>query len=187
MQVIFKKTGERRYGVIIKRENLPDLEMNPAPGFDLLMPHDLLHFLVEQELGLKKGIFGQIAAGGTAGTFHGKTSEKSGNRADSRLRRKTAKRGKKLLKDNLDDCAKSESATYICLYDWLAHSSNENLKARAREIKVGVESTFGQMSETERASFSKEKIAENRNKMDKLNKSWSKLKINESKTLDWSL
>lgn len=187
MQVIFKKTGERRYGVIIKRENLPDLEMNPAPGFDPLMPHDLLHFLVEQELGLKKGIFGQIAAGGTAGTFHQTSAENSDKRATSRLHRKTAKRGKKLLKDNLDDCAKSERATYICLYDWLAHSSDENLKARAREIKVGVESTFGQMSETERASFSKEKLAEIRNGMDELSKSWSTLKVNESITLDWSL
>ena len=50
MRVEFKKTGERRYGVFIKRIDLPDLEMNPAPGFDRLMPHDLMHFPVEQEL-----------------------------------------------------------------------------------------------------------------------------------------
>jgi hypothetical protein len=55
MQVEFQKTGERRYAVIIKREDLPDMKMNPAPGFDPLMPHDLLHFLVEEELGLRRG------------------------------------------------------------------------------------------------------------------------------------
>src|SRR5687768_13965659 len=110
MQVEFQKTGERRYGVIIKRKNLPDLLMNPAPGFDPLMPHDLLHFLVEQELGLQKGIFGQIAAGGTAGTFHQTNTENTDKRANSRLQRKTVKRGKKLLQENLDDCARSERA-----------------------------------------------------------------------------
>ena len=123
MQVEFHKTGERRYGVVIRRENQPALTMNPAPGFDPLMPHDMLHFLVEQELGLRRGIFGQIALGGTAGTFHQAASEKSGGRADSRLRRKTARRGEKLLKTGLDDCAQSERATFICLYDWLLHSS----------------------------------------------------------------
>ncbi len=187
MKVEFEKTGERRYGVIIKRENLPDLEMNPAPGFDPFMPHDLLHFIVEQELNLENGIFGQIAKGGTAGTFHQTSAENSDKRAASRFRRKTAKRGKKLLKDNSDDCAKSERATYICLYDWLAHSTDEKLKIRAAEMKIGIESIFAQMSESERASFSKEKLAEIRNRMDELSRRWSTLKINESITLDWSL
>lgn len=186
MQVIFQKTGERRYGVIIKRENLPDLEMNPAPGFDPLIPHDLLHFLIEQELGLKKGIFGQIAAGGTAGTFHSKSSEKSNDRADSRLRRKTAKRGKKLLKTGLDDCAQSERATYICLYDWLAHSANAKLQERAREMKVSADSVFGQMNEAERKLLNKEKLAEIRAKMDELSEQWSALQVNQSMILEWS-
>jgi hypothetical protein len=115
--VEFQKTGTRRYAVIVKRADLPDLEMNPASGFDALMLHDLLHFLVEQELSLRHGIYGQIASGGTAGTFHNKLSDKSNNHADSRLRRKTAKRGEKLLKTGLDDCAQSERAIYICLYD----------------------------------------------------------------------
>jgi hypothetical protein len=185
MQVEFKKTGERRYAVIIRREGLPNLEMNPAPGFDALMPHDLLHFLVEQELGLRKGIFGQVAAGGTAGTFMHAPNEASNSRTDSRLRRKNAKRGKKLLKENPDDCAQSERATYLCLYDWLAHSADEKLRIRAKEMNVTSESILAIMPEHERKMLNKEKRAAIRARMDELSRKWSALKINEPLSLDW--
>ncbi len=187
MQVEFQKTGERRYSVIVLREDLPDLKMDPAPGFDALMPHDMLHFLVEQELGLRRGIFGQIALGGTAGTFHNAPSEKSNTRADSRLRRKTAKRGKKLLKENLDNCAQSERATYICLYDWLSHSSDAKLQARAAEMKEAADSILAQMSETEHSSLNRKKLAEIRARMDELSGRWSALQVNQSMSLKWSL
>ncbi len=186
MQVEFHKTGERRYAVKILRKDLPDLEMNPAPGFDALMPHDLLHFLVEQELGLRRGIFGQLALGGTAGAFHNAPSETSNNRTDSRLRRQTARRGKKLLKKNSDDCAQSERATYICLSDWLAHSSVAKHKACGAEMKMTADSILGQMSETERTILNK-KLAAIRAKMDELSGRWSALQINESMRLDWTL
>lgn len=184
MKVIFQKTGERRYGVVIEREGFSDLEMNPAPGFDPLMPHDLLHFLVEQELNLKNGIYGQIASGGTAGTFHTKTSDKSNDRDDSRERRKTAQRGKKLLKNGLDDCVQSERATFVCMFDWLSHSGEANLRAKAFEMKVSVESVFKQMSENEKSLLNK-KLARIRNRMDELSEIWFKLKTGESMILKW--
>lgn len=185
MEVEFKKTGERRYGVYIRRENSANLEMNPAPGFDELMPHDLLHFLVEQEFDLQNGIFGQIAKGGTAGTFHQTADEKSNNRADSRLRKKTARRGEKLLKDNLDDCAKSERATYVCLHDWFSNSTDEKLKSRALEMRASIESTFAQMSESERKNYTKEKLAQIRARIEELGQKWSSLKVNQSIVLEW--
>lgn len=185
MKVTFRKTGERRYGVYIERENFPDLEMNPAPGYDELMPHDLLHFLVEQEFHIKNAIFGQIADGGTAGTFRQTSPDKSSDRAESRLRKKTAKRGEKLLKIHLDDCAKSERATYICLYDWFAHSTDADLRARASEMKKSADSVYSQMSEAERKTFTPEKLAHIRAGMDEISANWSQLKINESISLDW--
>lgn len=185
MQVEFHKTGERRYGVIILRENRPTLTMNPAPGFDPLMPHDMLHFLVEQELGLRRGIFGQIALGGTAGTFHNMPSEKSNGRVDSRLRRKTSKRGGKLMKTGLDDCAQSERATYICLYDWLSHSPDPKLRARAAEMNINFESIMAQMTDSERTVFSQEKLAEIRRRMDELSERWSSLKVDQCLSLEW--
>jgi len=44
--------------------------VNPAPGYDPVLPHDLQHFIVERALGIEGAVFGQLAAGGTAGTFH---------------------------------------------------------------------------------------------------------------------
>lgn len=69
MQVAFERTGERRYAVAVHRELSTDLRMDPAPGFDPLIPHDLVHLVVEVELGLRDAVFGQLAAGGNAGTF----------------------------------------------------------------------------------------------------------------------
>ena len=69
MRVHFKKTGERRYGVWVERDRAPALMMHPAPGFDPYLPHDLLHLVAEAEWGIDEAVFGQLAAGGDAGTF----------------------------------------------------------------------------------------------------------------------
>jgi hypothetical protein len=69
MVVRFRRTGERRYGVFVERENAPALMMHPAPGYDEFLPHDVLHFVAEAEWGLDGAIFGQLAAGGDAGSF----------------------------------------------------------------------------------------------------------------------
>lgn len=69
MQVRFERTGHRRYAVAVLRRQHGDLRMDPAPGYSDLIPHDLVHLVVEEEFGLQNGIFGQLAAGGNAGTF----------------------------------------------------------------------------------------------------------------------
>lgn len=69
MQVSFERTGERRYAVAVRRDQHGDLRLDPAPGYSGLIPHDLVHWVVETEFDLRDGIFGQLAAGGNAGTF----------------------------------------------------------------------------------------------------------------------
>lgn len=69
MEVRFERTGHRRYAVAVLRELHGDLRMDPAPGYSDLIPHDVVHLVVEEEFGLRKGIFGQLAGGGNAGTF----------------------------------------------------------------------------------------------------------------------
>jgi hypothetical protein len=69
MQVRFERTGHRRYAVAVLRNQHGDLRLDPAPGYSDLIPHDVVHLVVEEEFGLRKGIFGQLAAGGNAGTF----------------------------------------------------------------------------------------------------------------------
>lgn len=185
MRVEFHRTGAKHYGIVVLRENLPILEMKKAPGFDPLMPHDLLHFLVEQEFGLHNAIFGQVASGGTAGTFLQHPAEDKNTKKDSRQRRKIKQQGKKMLKNGIDECAQSERATYICWQDWLAHSNNRALQNQAREMKETAQSIFGQMERAEREKFNSEKLAKIRNRMDEVSKRWSTLKIGESLSLKW--
>ena len=69
MLVHFRKTGARRYAVLVEREGAPALIADPAPGYDEYLPHDLLHFVAEAEWGLDGAVFGQLASGGDPGIF----------------------------------------------------------------------------------------------------------------------
>jgi hypothetical protein len=70
MPVTFTRTGARRYGIEAAPAGGPVMRMIVAPGWDPALPHDLAHLLVERAAGLRLGVFGQLAAGGDAGTFH---------------------------------------------------------------------------------------------------------------------
>jgi len=83
--------------------------MEPAPGYDARLPHDIAHFVVENELGITGGIFGQLAAGGNARTFHP---------TDPQARRKVAKRGKRLAVANRGDASLSEKVVYLACRTW---------------------------------------------------------------------
>lgn len=72
MEVIFRRTGARQYAVIVAAPGRAPQTMAPAPGFDEHIPHDLVHYVVEAELGLQSGVFGRAAAGG--GTFYAASS-----------------------------------------------------------------------------------------------------------------
>ena len=89
MRVIFRRTGERRYAVIVSVPGTAPHIMSPAPGFDRHIPHDLVHYVVEAELGLDAGVFGRAARGG--GTFHA-TATAINAREQARRRRKQTRR-----------------------------------------------------------------------------------------------
>jgi hypothetical protein len=63
MKVTFTRTRERRYRVTIERERAARIVIEPAPGYHDYLPHDLLHYLVEAEAGIRYGVFGRYAAG----------------------------------------------------------------------------------------------------------------------------
>src|SRR3954466_8151309 len=109
MQVTFTRTGDRRYGVWIARPGAPCLAMHPAPAYDPDIPHDLAHFVVERECGIAHGVFGQVAAGGTAGTFH---------RADGQTDRDLTRRGKRLLRSHEPDMVSSERLAQAAMLAW---------------------------------------------------------------------
>ena len=99
MNVIFRRTGERRYSVTVEVAGMPLQTMDPAPGFDTHIPHDLVHYVVEAESGLTSGVFGRAASG--AGTFI-PTAEagQQGPRERARARRKQLRREASLGKSD---------------------------------------------------------------------------------------
>lgn len=186
MQVEFHRTGERRYAVVALRDGLPPMQKNPAPGFDALMPHDMLHFIVEKELGLRHGIFGQIADGGTAGTFLPAHDSAQSERKNNRNRRTLVERSKKLLDKGEAECAQSERATYVCHYDWLANSTDAQKRNRAAEMKDTAHSILNLMPAAERKALNDKFLAQMRIVLENLSREWSSLKTGQWMTLEWS-
>lgn len=72
MRVIFERVDERRYRIGVMRDGRhdvgADVPVRGAPG-RADVPHDLVHFVVEEQAGLALGIYGQVAAGGDCGGF----------------------------------------------------------------------------------------------------------------------
>ncbi len=184
MSVTFVRSGERRYAVRVAVEGMPEMMMDPAPGYDAVMPHDLQHFIVERALGMDGAIYGQLAAGGTADTFHA-VARSSGRRAASRARRKRDRRSSRLMSSHAEDCARSERATYICWHDWLAHSKEPVHRARALTINQAVESMLQAMPGEERALYTAEKLRDIRSQFSALSARWSALAVGEGFTERW--
>jgi hypothetical protein len=108
MRVMFTKVEGRRYRVAIEREHGPRLEPRNAPGYDELLPHDIAHFIVEEQLGIRLGVFGQLAAGG-AGLFTPAPADRRGG--DRRAARRFAAAGRA-------DMRRSEAAVGHCVGEW---------------------------------------------------------------------
>ena len=167
MDVEFRRIGDRRYAVILILSGRPTLEMNPAPGYDVRLPHDLLHFVVERELGIRYGIFGQLAAGGTAGTFRPISTSAAAGRKGTRQRRALAKRGAKLLQQGRADSVESERAADTCLRAWIAHAAGREFTAR------------------QDLPYSALKLARVCAALDEVSCAWTKLLVGQALTLHW--
>ncbi len=117
MRVIFQRTGERRYAVVVEVPGQAAQTMNPAPGFDEHIPHDLVHYVVEAALGLEAGVFGRAARGG--GTFYAATTATNA-REQARQRRKQARREQGLRREraNEEQLETSERIAYLSDIAW---------------------------------------------------------------------
>lgn len=83
--------------------------MEPAPGYDARLPHDMAHFIVENELGITGGVFGQLAAGGHVRTFQPTTEPR---------KRKETNRGNRIAAANRNDADLSERIVWLACEAW---------------------------------------------------------------------
>lgn len=109
MNVTFTRTAERRYRVSVEGPGVVTSYMEPAPGYDSRLPHDMAHFVVENELGIAGGVFGQLARGGHASTFHP---------VGGRPRTRVVRRGERIATTSRDDAMLSEKIVTIACRVW---------------------------------------------------------------------
>ena len=155
MNVTFTRTAERRYRVSVEGEGLGPSFMEPAPGYDARLPHDMAHFVVESELGIRGGVFGQLADGGHVNTFRP---------LGERPRTRVVKRGNRLAIANRDDAMRSEKIAGIA---WRLWTTGATIPA------AGVE------------GVSAEDIARVCRGFEQASAQWSRLQVGESMTLVW--
>lgn len=116
MDVSFERTGERRYATVVTLPGRHPRRMDPAPGYDDHIPHDLVHYLTEAELGLASGVFGRAAAGG--GDFTETVETPGDPRRRARAQRKAKKRETFLSAADRGDMARSEYLAGLCDIAW---------------------------------------------------------------------
>jgi hypothetical protein len=119
VHVSFKRTGARRYAVIVSVPDQPTRAADPAPGYDDDIPHDLVHYVVEAELRLTNGVYGRAARG--AGTFVALTEQDATPRRRMREQRKQQRRERTLRSrggDPADEMATSERIAAVSDVAW---------------------------------------------------------------------
>ena len=109
MKVTFKKIPEKGYSVTIEGRGIMSSTMSPAPGYHPRLPHDAAHFIVEQELKIRGGVFGQLASGGSFNRLHS---------VDDKIIRKAKKRRAHLAHENKADALFAEHAIYAAQSRW---------------------------------------------------------------------
>ena len=108
MKVTFTRTKQRGYSLKIEGPKIATAEMDPAPGYDARLPHDVAHFIVENELGIEGGIFGQMAMGGIIRPVE----------RDARIQRKAKRKREEIFRTNKGDALFSEHAVWAAQSRW---------------------------------------------------------------------
>jgi hypothetical protein len=109
MRVTFTRTGERRYGVWVEGPGVVSSHMSPAAGYDDRLPHDMAHFVVENDLAIMGGVFGQLASGGHAHSFQPDLEQKNS---------RAKKRGRRVSAESRKDAEMSERVIDIACHAW---------------------------------------------------------------------
>lgn len=112
MRVVFTKGPGTSYDIAVHRETGAGLAPRNGPGGHRYLPHDLVHFLVEAEAGIKLGVYGRLAAGDNGLFWPADPAE----RAKAARRRKS--RPVKPSPQAQADMARSEELAAIALPVW---------------------------------------------------------------------
>ncbi|MCA9603963.1 MAG: hypothetical protein KC619_00080 [Myxococcales bacterium] len=77
MEIVFVRTGTRRDRFHVTRDDGSEASW-AFPSYGDALPHDLVHFVCERELGVRDGIFGAIARGADLERINAKANRAGG-------------------------------------------------------------------------------------------------------------
>jgi hypothetical protein len=164
VDVTFTKVSGPRYLLTVRRRVGPVLAPAYGPGYDQYLPHDLVHFVVEAEAGLRGGVFGRVASG-KPGSFWP---------VDPTERRRVLRRRRIVTPAEHADMAASEQLASLCAPLWeLRHGR----RTRPPEW-------FGRLTESQ---FGQPLIQRILDRLDDLASRWHDLAEGEGMTLTWPL
>ena len=89
------------------------------------------------------------------------------------------------MREGQDESARSERATYICWYEWLARSQSSELKKRASAMATNAEAVTNASAIVELRALKREKLDEICRHLDQLSSHWSRLAVGESMAVRW--
>jgi hypothetical protein len=185
MRVEFHRTAVRAYAVKVSRETGPAMIMDPAPGYDPQMPHDLLHLIIEMELGFTRGIFGQLAAGGTAGTFRHAERATTDRRDAARRRRHLNGKGDRLVAEGRGEAESSERLSAFCLHAWLARSTDPTLRQKAVAMSPNLPPRSGAGGGGSEAALTETLLRNVLERMDDWSAQWRRVRVGECLVVPW--
>jgi hypothetical protein len=174
MDVVFTRTGERRYGVTVTAPGLPPRGQNPAPGYDDHIPHDLVHYIVEAELKLAAGLYGRAAEGGGSFLLLG---DMPGRRERRRTQRKVRQRADHLRRQDhagSNDMEQSERLAALCDSEWRRrHAAAKGIERPPWVVPPEITDEDRQVIERVVA------------RLDEVAARWSALDVGDSLTFTW--
>jgi hypothetical protein len=171
MEITFTKTAPRNYEVLVRRDDgvVMDLRSFDRPAG---LPHDIVHFVVENELSLERGLWGLIAAGALL---------PNASVASGRLNPRAAERSRSLLKEAGQQQHDTEAEVLVAFVQRIAEEGIEGdwpkVSARLNDV--------WRPRRSQREPIGHEEVLRACRRLREAEQKWEGLTVGESMTVEW--
>jgi hypothetical protein len=173
VRVTFTRLTGHRYAVDVVRESGPPAGLRVSVGAGVCLPPDIAHFLVEREFGLRLGIFGQLAAGGDAGTFRAAPADRDARLAHCAHRLQVTGRG---------DLGRSVAMVSICTAVWEFEAGRRLARPGLRPSAAGTNGSWGLVDVADLPCDGVRRVVK---EFEREAMRWNELDVRESLAFEW--
>ena len=169
MEITFAKKGLRDYQVVVKRD---DGVLLKVQSFDrpILLPHDMAHFVVENELRLEHGFWGLLAAG----VLFSNTRVAAG-----RVRPRARERSRSVLKEVGQQPIEAEVLVSVML-----SIAEERVDEDWRKVQTRLDEVW-KPRKSQRGPISHDEVRRVCSELRSAEEQWRALSVGQSTTVVW--